>query len=158
MSTGKWCEEGIPHRGWTCVDMDDLEDDRIICQMCEVSEIRYVHTMTHPEHDGSLQVGCVCAEHMEQDYIGPRLRERHLLRRRKWLQRRWRSHVAGSIEYLNVDRFHISVWLNRDSTWGGRITDRCAQREIEAKRRYPSADAAKLAAFDAMLALKERRT
>jgi hypothetical protein len=30
--------------------------------------------MEHPEFSGTLAVGCVCAEHMENDYLGPRLR------------------------------------------------------------------------------------
>jgi hypothetical protein len=45
--TGKWSRAGVPHKGWECVDVEDLENDRAICEMCEVTEIRYVHTMVH---------------------------------------------------------------------------------------------------------------
>jgi hypothetical protein len=46
--------------------------------MCEVQEIRYQHAMTHPDYPETLLVGCICAEHMSEDYVGPRLRERQL--------------------------------------------------------------------------------
>src|SRR5215467_13772039 len=130
MSTGKWREEGVPHKGWSCVDMEDLEDDREVCAMCEVAEIRYVHIMTHQEHDGGLRVGCVCAEHMEQDYTGPRLRERRLLRRGKWLRRRWYRTFDDQVQYLNTDRFHLAVWPEAGKGWSGRITDNITDHSV----------------------------
>lgn len=161
MSTGKWREEGVPHKGWQCVDMEDLGDDRTVCEMCEVAEIRFVHVMEHPDHP-ALSVGCVCAEHMEQDYVGPRLREQsfrnRVSRRARWLQRQWyRTDLDGDVQYLNTDHFHIAIWRNGSLGWAGRITDNATDWSVKAKRIYPSADAAKLAAFDAMLAMKERR-
>lgn len=162
MSTGKWCEPDVPHKGWACVGMDDLEDDRSTCEMCEVTEIRYVHIMTHLQYDAELRCGCICAEHMEEDYAGPRLRERklrsRLSRRARWLQRSWLwSDLSGGVQYLNADQFHIAIWRNGSEGWTGRVTDNSNDRSVLARRVYPDADAAKLAAFDAMLALKERR-
>ena len=46
--------------------------------MCESVEIRYVHYMQHPKYPDTLAVGCVCAEHMEEDYVRPRAREKQL--------------------------------------------------------------------------------
>jgi len=137
--------------------MEDLEDDRETCEMCEVAEIRYVHIMTHPEQAASLRVGCVCAEHMEQDYTGPRLRERRLVRRGKWLRRRWWLTYSGTGYYLNTDQFHLSIWPTNGNGWTGRITDNTTERTVRAKRVYPSEAAAKLAAFDAMLVMKGQR-
>lgn len=39
--------------------------------MCETQEIRYGHTMHHPDYEGDQEVGCICAERMEDDYVGP---------------------------------------------------------------------------------------
>ena len=93
--TGKWRQRDVPHRGWTCEDIEDLGATTAVCEMCEVTPIRYVHYLTHPDFGvGGLGVGCVCAEKMEQDYVRPRERERTLrnaaARKRRWLTRNWR--------------------------------------------------------------------
>jgi hypothetical protein len=75
---GKWSQPGVPRRGWTCVGVEDLEEPSELCGMCESVQIRFVHLMEHPDYAETLGVGCICAEHMEQDYIGPRLREKKL--------------------------------------------------------------------------------
>jgi hypothetical protein len=46
MATGKWIEPGVPHKGWVCVAITDLEEVDAVCEMCEVQEIRYVHSST----------------------------------------------------------------------------------------------------------------
>jgi hypothetical protein len=61
MATGKWREPGVPHRGWSCVDVEDLGQPDATCGMCEVQVIRYVHTLEHPDYPEALHVGCVCA-------------------------------------------------------------------------------------------------
>ncbi len=33
---------------------------------------RFVHYMEHPDIKEALAVGSICAEHIEQDYVGPR--------------------------------------------------------------------------------------
>jgi len=89
--SGKWRQRGVPHKGWTHVDTEDLDEPSETCEMCEAVEIRYVHIMEHPDYDGPLRVGCVCAENMSGDKVGPKRRERELAnaasRRRKWLTR-----------------------------------------------------------------------
>ena len=53
---GDWNIQGIPHKGWECVDVIDLadqfvnEDDIVYerCEMCGNEKIRYVHIMHHP--------------------------------------------------------------------------------------------------------------
>jgi hypothetical protein len=59
-ATGKWTQAGVPHKGWTCVDIEDLGSPDHVCEMCEVQPVRYVHSMEHPNHE-TLRVGCVCA-------------------------------------------------------------------------------------------------
>jgi hypothetical protein len=78
---GKWSQRGIPHKGWTCINIYDLEHDRVTCEMCESAEIRYVHVMTHPQFSGELEVGCICAGHMEQDLARAEGREKEFKRR-----------------------------------------------------------------------------
>lgn len=73
---GKWSEAGVPKKGWTCVGVEDLEEPSQLCEMCDSAKIRYAHIMEHPDYPGSLQVGCVCAELMEEDYKRPREREK----------------------------------------------------------------------------------
>ena len=87
IGTGKWAEPGVPHRGWTCVNIEDLGEPAAICEMCEVMCIRYVHTMEHPDHE-PLRVGCVCAGNMEQDLVGARQRETEF-RKRQSRRSRW---------------------------------------------------------------------
>jgi hypothetical protein len=69
--TGKWRRPGVPHKGWQCIDIEDLEEPCHVCEMCEVQIVRYVHTMFHPDY-GTLEVGCICAGYMEQDLVGAR--------------------------------------------------------------------------------------
>jgi len=83
-----WERAGVPHRGWTCVNVEDLDEQCFTCEMCKSALVRYLHTMEHPEYSGQLRVGCVCAENMSGDYVGPRLREgelRNAANRRKAL-------------------------------------------------------------------------
>lgn len=75
-----WNVEGVPHKGWECIRVDDLgelagpgeEIEYAQCEMCGNERIRYVHVMTHPDYLPTLSVGCVCAEKMTDDYITPR--------------------------------------------------------------------------------------
>ncbi|WP_196589832.1 hypothetical protein [Pectinatus cerevisiiphilus] len=78
-----WDKEGIPHKGWTCIGIEDLDADErkdyyVNCEMCHHEGIRYVHIMEHPNFDGYLRVGCSCAEKMAEDYKNPFLREKAL--------------------------------------------------------------------------------
>jgi hypothetical protein len=73
--TGKWATHGVPHKGWICVDVEDLGAPDEICKMCETQEIRFVHYMRHPDYPHDLGCGCICAGKMEEDYEGSRQRE-----------------------------------------------------------------------------------
>lgn len=154
--SGKWSRPGVPHRGWTCTGIDDLGSPDSVCEMCETQPIRYVHYMTHTDYPNELGVGCVCAGHMEQDYVGARRRERSIKnaarRRSKWLNRSWRTSAKGN-PYLNTDGFNIVLYRQGDK-WSGTITYRATGEKVTARRRYQTLDRAKLAAFDGMIFLK----
>ena len=149
---GKWTERGVPHRGWTCVWVEELHDERIRCEMCETREIRFVHHMEHPDHN-DLRVGCICAGHMEEDLVRAKERERRLVnrsaRRRNWLKRAWTRSKSGN-DTLMVDGIRITIFPGKKGPgWSGVIA-RPDKPEQWSKRRYPTSDAAKLAAFDAL--------
>lgn len=77
-SVNLWNQPEVPHKGWQFVNVIDTETTEEVCEMCGKEHIRYVHTMAHPNYSGLLNVGCVCAEKMADDYVNPRKREREL--------------------------------------------------------------------------------
>ena len=109
--TGKWAEAGVPHRGWSCLGVDDVEDALELCQMCEAREVRFVHVMENPRYPNVLRVGKVCAGHMEGDVDGALLREREFkniaARRANWVTRTWRTSAQGN-SYVRADGFHVT--------------------------------------------------
>lgn len=155
---GKWSLPGVPHKGWTCVDDEDLGRPRAICEMCEEQKIRYVHYMTHPDFDGTLAVGCICAGHMEENPQAAKAREKTLQniakRKANWLSRNWRRSTKGN-EYLNVDGMNVVVYP-KGTKWAARISDRHTDQSITSKQSYSTSDAAKLAAFDKMIELRRK--
>jgi hypothetical protein len=159
MTTGKWLEPGVPHKGWRCVHIADMEDVNQTCQMCEVQPIRYVHFMEHDDYLAVLECGCVCAGNMEQDREGAKERETTFkarqARRKHWLIRRWHETYRGG-EYIKTDGFHISVWPKGDGTYGAKVECRYTGEKRYSRRRYETMEAAKLAAFDVMIHTIER--
>ncbi|RWA98212.1 hypothetical protein [Mesorhizobium sp.] len=152
-SRGKWSRSGVPHKGWTCVGVDDLEEPSQECEMCESVDIRYVHYMEHPDHSDILAVGCVCAENMEKDYVRPREREmgmRRIARRRKsWAERDWRVSQLGN-PFLNSEGFNLIVFERGDG-FSITVSRRGADRRQVGKKCYPSQDQAKAAALGALM-------
>lgn len=156
-ATGKWTQPGVPHKGWRCVDIEELEEQDHLCEMCEARLVRFVHVMEHDDYDDVLRVGCVCAGHMEEDLVGARRREaayrNDRSRRSRWLQRRWRLSAAGN-EYLNTnDGFNVVVY-RKGAIWGARIEHRASGFARSSRLPYQTSDHAKLAAFEAMLGMK----
>lgn len=75
----RWNKVDLPHKGWTEIGMEDLGENTEFgeeieyeqCEMCGNEKIRYVHIMKHPDVDGELHVGCICASKMTDDYVNP---------------------------------------------------------------------------------------
>lgn len=124
-------------------------------------EIRYVHSMQHPEYHAILEVGCVCAEHMEGDYVAPREREKRLRssarRRVTWPKRQWSLSHAGNF-YLNTEGFNLTVYNAHPpkACWRIVVTHRGTGKRQEGKREYDSANLAQLASLSALLWAKDR--
>lgn len=157
--SGKWSQPGVPHKGWTCIGIVDLEEPFATCEMCEVQRIRYAHSMWHPEYPDILGCGCICAGRMEEDHERSQRREAVFRsassRRRKWLTRDWHVSRKGN-PYLNVDGYNIVIY-SLGSGWGYRVTDSnldTEQGSMVNRIVLASMDAAKLEAFDCMIWMK----
>ena len=120
---GKWSQPEVPHKGWSCVGIEDLGEPSAVCEMCETQEIRYVHSMQHPHYPQILMCGCVCAGYMEEDPAWARQREGELRsissRRQRWLSRNWRISRSGN-SYLNVEGRNVVVYPGAAGRWGCR--------------------------------------
>jgi hypothetical protein len=77
MSCGRYLPSLPAHKGWTAIDVTDLDEPTGECEACGKQEVRYIHLLTHPEHP-SISVGCVCAGKLSADYVNPAAREREL--------------------------------------------------------------------------------
>jgi hypothetical protein len=123
MSTGKWRDPGVPHRGWTHLGCEDSGELSTVCGMCEKETIRHIHTVTHPDYPGELHVGCICAEHMTEDYIGPRAAEGVVKRRRSrlatFLERGWKSGRFGS--FYRDWKGRLVLVAPRDGGWIAKV-------------------------------------
>lgn len=71
-----WDNPDVPHKGWTEECVEDLETPQHTCEMCGKKDIRFVHTMSHPDYHTTLDVGCECAVNMTDDYVGPKATKR----------------------------------------------------------------------------------
>jgi hypothetical protein len=155
--TGKWAQPGVPHRGWECTNIEDNEEQSFLCEMCEVMLVRYIHTMEHHDYHEVLRVGCICAGNMEQDLVGARRREaefkKRQARRRNWLKRQWRTSMKGN-SFVNTDGYNVVVY-RKGTGWAARVKQCESGRQVMSRQPYETAEAAKLAAFDAMLDMKE---
>ena len=146
---GKWSRAGIPHKGWVCVDIEDLGSPNAVCEMCESQSIRYVHHMQHPQYSEILGVGCVCSGHMEGDVAAARGREASMQsrsgKRKRWLSRKWRISAKGN-PWINADGYRVTVYA-RGGGWAATIA-RGDDPPMHSRRNYPTQEQAKLAAFD----------
>jgi hypothetical protein len=165
MPTGLWKEPGVPHKGWTCVGVTDLRASDLdaelqTCAMCDVRQIRYVHHMTHPNYAGGLDVGCDCAEKMEADYSAARKREAPLrsraARRANWVRQGW-SQADDGTDWRDSFGYRVIIHaIENGSGWGGAIIHLQSRTATRSTKFHPSADHAKLAAFDTIELWRKR--
>jgi len=150
---GKWSDPRVPTRGWECINIEDLEEPAAICEMCETTEIRYVHVMHHPEYPDTLDCGCICAGHMQGDPVAAREREANIKRRgarRSTLARPKVACIRTSTPMASMS------WFSGRARAGARFVDNRTGLKSFSPRSYVSEAAAKLAAFDAIARYKAR--
>jgi len=153
---------GVPHKGWILEDVIDLrfDEDRAFgdydnCEFCGQEQIRFVHILSHSGYKDKIRVGCICAEHLTNDYVNPRRREHALRtkssRRDRWLTRSWKISAKGN-EYLNTrDGHNVGVF----EVQGGRFKAWIGNKRGTIE--YTTSDKAKLAIFDALEKMRNRR-
>lgn len=111
---GKWSIPGVPHKGWTCTSVEDLGAPDETCEVCETRDIRYVHHMQHPDYPESLAVGCICADHMENDYEGPRSRRCvQCVHPADWIVHPATGFQVASVHSICVSAIFSEPWLER---------------------------------------------
>ena len=145
-----WNQPGVPHKGWRCIDVEDLGAADDTCEMCGNHPLRYIHTMEHDDHD-PLRVGCVCAEKMATDYDAKaaetKLKNKAGVRSR-WLGRQWRTSRKGN-PYLRIDGLVIGVSPSFGGRWRYWITKQGGTDLYEnSPTSYETEDQAKLALFE----------
>lgn len=148
---GKWSDPNVPHKGWVCIDIEDLGEPSSICEMCESKSIRYVHYLKHPEYKDVLGVGCNCAENMEGNYTGAKLRDdfmrKRASKRLRWLNNsRWKTSQKGN-DWIKTDGY-IIIMKEQDGYWSALIKRESETLGKWSQHKYESIDEAKLAAFD----------
>ncbi len=154
-----WNQPGVPKKGWTVLDVSDLGEEREtgeVCKMCGQEDLRYVFSMMHPEY-ASLQVGCVCAEKMTEDYVTPQKKQNELkntaARRRRALSRRafvrtnclrapWQK--TGKGEVRKISGYWVTVY-QRAEGWGAVI------QKAHSKKTYATIEEARGALFDEVM-------
>jgi hypothetical protein len=148
-----WNTPGIPHKGWVLAGVYDVREDGQPadeteyerCMMCNNPKIRFVHIVSHKESDEDLNVGCLCAEKMTNDYVNPKKQEKELKKKAKKLSDRlkkgWRLSGKGN-PFLKIDGYRIVIF--KDKRTNKFI---CKIDEIFGKRKFDSLEQAKVAAF-----------
>ncbi len=151
---GRWDQKDIPHKGWSCVGMEDREMPDAHCEMCGKEDVRYVHFMQHPNYRETLEVGCVCAEKMEdecgREKSRARRREAKLKnsadRRKRWPKLSgWKPSAKGNM-YITKNNRRVVIFKH-GLRFKFFIEDRRAK--YFSPRSYLDTEEAKLAAFDA---------
>jgi hypothetical protein len=147
---GKWSDKDVPHKGWKCIDIEDLGEPSLTCEMCEFQEIRYVHYMKHPGYKDILKVGCICAGNMEENLLHARKRDEFMRsrssKRKRWLSRQWKISRNGN-EYIKSDGYIITIF-QKGKTWNALIKTEDNKFKEWSKRVYQTPDEVKISAFD----------
>lgn len=155
---GKWAQPGVPHKGWQCINVEDLGEPSQICEMCEVMEIRFVQYMAHPLYPHVLGCGSGCAGHMETNMVAAQQRDKSLKsgarKRRDFPMRKtWRLNRNGNPQ-IKEGRFRITMFRTPAGFWKGVVYDRVGERTLFTREKFETLDDAKRAAFDTLVVAK----
>ena len=129
----------IPKDGWTDDRVEDMKEANFSCEHCKKEKIRFVHVLTHPQYEGELHVGCVCAGKLTGNIELSKQKERERRNESKkfeaWQKRKEREEnekprFFESFEELKApgkknwykgtldDRLHCIIWLGSYGNWG----------------------------------------
>lgn len=125
-----WNEAGVPHKGWSCVGVEDIAESSYggepieyeQCEMCGQEKVRFVHIMRHPEYPHELRVGRICAENMSDDYVNPSRAEaslkRRALRRKNFDKTKWNYNSQKNTYSKKYKGEYITIMQSKYGNWG----------------------------------------
>lgn len=147
------CRDDWPRTGWYLEETVDNEAADFKCENCGYPHVRFEHHLINKNNHQKVRVGCVCAEHLTQDFTTPRLRERNLksraARRLRWPTLNWRVSGKGNL-FLRKDGRIVVIRQNYSGTWSASYCLVNGQTWIKVRGFFHDPVAAKLAAFDAI--------
>lgn len=108
---------GCPHRGWKWLGAVDLHDDEQReygdyedCEFCSKEQIRFVHSLMHPDWNDVIRVGRICANNLAEspkiDTEERRLRNRAQSRLAFPNLKGWKISAKGN-EWIEFRGYHI---------------------------------------------------
>ncbi len=144
-SPNLWKRDDVPHSGWSCVGIEDLEAPVGICEMCGYQIIRYAHHMEHPGYRG-LICGCVCAGKMEGNIEEAKRREAEYknmqARRISFFKRKWKHSQKGN-DYLKIDDHVVIIYkLKGENAWKYSVDN------VFSKTKFSTKESAMASAFE----------
>jgi len=162
--TNFWNVPGVPHKGWTLVDVIDLAADGAsywngeyeTCMMCGKENIRYIHLVNHSNVSEEYRVGCICAEKMTDDYETPRRLETILRsrasRRSEWVNANWKVSKKGNT-YLKKNGHVLTIFKDKKTN-----KFKCIVDDTFGTVLHPTIADAQMALFIKMEEMKENGT
>lgn len=72
----RWDRKGYPHKGWICLNVMEDEERDGVCEMCGEPGLRWLHELEHDDQKLNVNVGRVCAGHLQENYDNPKDLER----------------------------------------------------------------------------------
>lgn len=149
----RWKANGLPRKGWILHDVIDTEELANECEWCGTT-IRYVHYLKHPEEENLTKCGIICAEHLTNDYVGHRLKEKEVKRKKK-------AELALFKKFMRKG-YGVTKSNNLFLTWKEHfIVFRQTEKNIQliingifGKRSYKTLEEAKISAYSFISKLK----
>jgi len=145
----------LPRKGWVLIDTLDHGTANFTCENCGNVHIRYKHLLTHQKTGRRVVVGCVCAEHLTQDFTTPKLRERDLKgwtgRRMRFPTLNWVYSHNGNLR-LKKDGMIFVLKRGKLGGWAVSYLPRDGDKWVQIPGWHNNPVDAKVAAFDAVYA------
>jgi hypothetical protein len=142
----------LPRKGWVLLDTLDHGAANFTCENCGNVHIRYKHVLENRKSGKRVLVGCVCAEHLTQDFTTPRLRERNLKgrlgRRMRFPNLNWVFSQNGNLR-LKKDGIIFVLKRGKLGGWAVSYLPRDGFEWIQVPGWHNNPVDAKLAGFDA---------
>jgi hypothetical protein len=101
-----WNNQGLPHKGWSCINVIDTGHATSKCEMCGNSTVRYLHYLEHAEFERQLKVGSECSEKLSENYSTASSVEDYIKRypkKKAMWSSKWKVSNKGNHYYVEED-------------------------------------------------------